>query len=191
MSMPSFLKKNAVTLLLVAGIIAYVVVAGRTRFCATCAFITDSVGLSETSGDDGGAPGEEVVWSVVSLDGAILSSDALKGQVVIVDFWATWCPPCRRKIPSLIELQESYKEDGLVIVGISADEDGPRVVREFAAELGMLYPLAMADDAVIQAFGGIEGLPTSFIINREGQVTSRHVGYTDKSVFENTILDLL
>src|SRR5215471_12826665 len=109
------------------------------------------------------------------VDGRHISSADWKGKVVIVNFWATWCPPCRAEIPDLIKLQNKYK-DQLQIIGISDDDDPPAVVKKWADQHGMNYPIVMATDDLRKAFTGVAALPTSFIINRESRIVMRHVG---------------
>jgi thiol-disulfide isomerase/thioredoxin len=110
-----------------------------------------------------------------TIDGKTLDSNDFNGKVVLVNFWATWCPPCRAEIPDLIALQNKYK-DQLQIIGISDDEDPPATVKKWADEHGMNYPIVMSNDELRKVFTGVAALPTSFIINRESRVVQRHVG---------------
>lgn len=130
-------------------------------------------------------------WSLKDLEGKVVSSEELKGKVVVLDFWATWCPPCRAEIPGYVELQKQYGKDGLVIVGASADEAGPAVVKEFAAKMGINYTMLMADEAISTAFGGVEALPTTFLIDRNGHIRDRKVGMEHKAEYEQKILAVL
>ena len=113
--------------------------------------------------------------TMTDVDGKSISTASLKGKVVIVNFWATWCPPCRAEIPDLIALQEKYK-DQLQIIGISDDEDPPAVVKKWADQHGMNYPIVMSTPELRKAFVGVRALPTSFIVNRESRMVIRHVG---------------
>ena len=135
--------------------------------------------------------GPAPAWELKDLDGRTVSSSQYAGKVVILDFWATWCPPCRAEIPGFVELQKAYGDRGLVIVGVSLDRGGPAPVKEFMRRFGMNYPVVMGDAAINRAYGGIEALPTTFIINREGHLVGRHVGYTDRQTFEDEIKPLL
>lgn len=129
-------------------------------------------------------------FELTDLEGRPLSLEQLKGKVVIVDFWATWCPPCRLEIPGFVRLQEEYGPKGLQIVGLSMD-DGPEVVREFMAQMKINYPVAIVGADIAKAFGGIEAIPTTFVIDRQGRIVSRHVGYVDAGTFQEEITSLL
>jgi thiol-disulfide isomerase/thioredoxin len=130
-------------------------------------------------------------WTLKDLNGAPVSMAQLKGKVVVVDFWATWCPPCRAEIPGYIEMARKHGKDGLVIVGISLDQGGPDVVKPFAAKMGINYQLVMGDDAVVAAFGGVEGIPTTFLIDRAGIIRDRKVGAEEAESYERKVLAVL
>jgi len=115
------------------------------------------------------------VFRVRDLDGREISPASLRGKVVIVNFWATWCGPCRAEIPDLVALQEKYK-DTLQVIGISEDEAGADVVRRFAAEHHVNYPVAMTTPEIEKLYPGVSALPTSFILDRESRVVQKHVG---------------
>jgi thiol-disulfide isomerase/thioredoxin len=120
------------------------------------------------------------------INGKIVSTADWKGKVVILNFWATWCPPCREEIPELIRLQEKYK-DKLLIVGASEDEDGPQKVLQFVQQHGMNYPVVMATKELIDNYGGVPALPTSFIIDSQGRVVMKHTGLYEYDVYEREI----
>ncbi len=130
-------------------------------------------------------------WTLKDLNGKDVSSDELKGKVVVVDFWATWCPPCRVEIPGYVQLQNKYGNDGLVIVGASLDQGGPEVVKPFAAKEGINYLMVMADEAIVGAFGGVEAIPTTFLIDRNGQIRDRKVGAEHTAEYEKKIAAVL
>ena len=111
-----------------------------------------------------------------------------KGKVIILDFWATWCPPCKAEIPFFIELQNQYGKDGLVILGAAIDDQNK--VRTFYRQYKINYPVGMADNAMQKAYGWIRGFPTTFVIDREGNIVRKYVGFRPKQVFENDFLAL-
>jgi thiol-disulfide isomerase/thioredoxin len=114
-------------------------------------------------------------FTLRDLDGREVSPASLRGKVVIVNFWATWCGPCRAEIPDLVALQTKYR-DTLQVIGISEDEAGVEVVKRFAAEHKINYPVAMITPEVEKLFPGISALPTSFIIDRDSRIVQKHVG---------------
>jgi thiol-disulfide isomerase/thioredoxin len=122
-------------------------------------------------------------FTVHDLDGKAISSDSLRGKVTIVNFWATWCPPCRAEIPDLIALQDKYR-DQLQIIGVSQDETGPEIVRKFAADQHMNYPIVMTTPEIERIFTGIYALPTSFVIDRNAQIVQKHVGMLNAETTE-------
>lgn len=129
-------------------------------------------------------------WELKGVDGKTVKSSDFAGKVVILDFWATWCGPCRMEIPGFIELQKQYADKGLVVIGISLDQDGASAVKPFIEKMGINYPIVLGDEAVVSAFGGIEGIPTTFIIDRAGNIVRKHVGYAPKAEFEADIKPL-
>jgi thiol-disulfide isomerase/thioredoxin len=127
---------------------------------------------------------------VNDLDGDIVSTAALHGKVVLLNFWATWCPPCRDEIPQLVQLANLYK-DRLVIIGVSMDDAPPPEVKRFAIEMGINYLVVMGSREMVVEYGGVPALPTTFIINPDGGVVQKHVGLFPRYVYENEIRALL
>jgi peroxiredoxin len=130
-------------------------------------------------------------WTLKDVNGADVTSEQFKGKVVVIDFWATWCPPCREEIPGYVALAQKYGQDGLVIIGISLDQGGPEVVKDFAKKYKINYPLVMGDDTVVAAFGGVEAIPTTLLIDRDGQVRDRKLGMVEKEEYEKRIVAAL
>jgi thiol-disulfide isomerase/thioredoxin len=129
-------------------------------------------------------------FKVKDLDGKDLSLEAIKGKVVLLNFWATWCGPCRAEIPSLIQLQNRYK-DRLQIIGMVVDDDDEDVIRAVVKEESINYPVALTTIQVRMAYGGIMALPTVFVINAEGLVVQKHVGLFNPALYESEVRALL
>jgi cytochrome c biogenesis protein CcmG/thiol:disulfide interchange protein DsbE len=130
-------------------------------------------------------------FTLQDLKGNQVSLSDFKGKVVVLDFWATWCPPCVKEIPHFIELYEQYKDQGFAMVGISLDREGVSVVKSFAQKYKINYPILMADGQVDKAYGGIASIPTTFVIDSAGNIRQKYIGYRDKAVFEADIKALL
>lgn len=130
-------------------------------------------------------------WSLTDLEGKPVGTEALKGKVVVVDFWATWCGPCVHEIPGYVALQKKYADKGLVIVGLSVDQRGEAAVKPFAKKMNINYPLALATPEVVEAFGPVEAIPTTLLIDRDGKIRHRKVGAMDREEYEKLILSVL
>ena len=127
-------------------------------------------------------------FTLTDVVGHPLSLSNYRGKVVILDFWAPWCPPCRREIPDFISLQKQYASQGLQIIGIGLDQ--PSNVASFVQQYGINYPVAIGDDAISNLYGGVSGIPTTFIIDKEGNISNKFEGFTDRTVFEQEIKKL-
>ncbi|KAF0150557.1 MAG: alkyl hydroperoxide reductase [Ignavibacteria bacterium] len=131
-------------------------------------------------------------FELPTSDGKKLKFSSLKGKVVIVDFWATWCPPCRKGVPDLVELKKKYGKKGFEIVGISLD--GPQTkgdVVPFIKEYGINYPVVYGNQAVTVSYGGVQSIPTAFIIDKQGKIVATYVGLKPIEVYEEHIKKLL
>jgi thiol-disulfide isomerase/thioredoxin len=136
-------------------------------------------------------PAPAPAWRLKDVDGKVVTSDQFKGKVVVLDFWATWCGPCKREIPGYVGLQKKYAADGLVFVGVSVDDAGPEVVRKFIKEHAINYTIVMADDDIVNAYAPIEGYPTTFIIDRDGNIRNKKLGSRPTADYEKEILAVL
>lgn len=130
-------------------------------------------------------------FALPDLEGAVVKRSDLLGKVVILDFWATWCSPCRQEVPHFVELQSKYRDQGLAIVGLSLDAGGATVVSPFVEEYNVNYMMLIANDEAAKAYGGITGIPTTFVIDKTGKIVKRFMGYTAPEVFEEAIQPLL
>jgi thiol-disulfide isomerase/thioredoxin len=124
------------------------------------------------------------------LDGNVVSTAQWQGKVVLLNFWATWCPPCRQEIPILVDLAKKYK-DNLLIVGVSVDDGSPDDVREFAKAFHMNYPVVMWSHELVSEYGGVPALPTTFLINKDGRVVQKHEGLYPPEVYNTEVRALM
>jgi cytochrome c biogenesis protein CcmG/thiol:disulfide interchange protein DsbE len=124
-------------------------------------------------------------------DGKTVRLSDYRGKVVLLNFWATWCGPCKLEIPWFNEFQQQHRERGLVVLGISMDEEGWDVIKPFVSALKVNYRILLGDETVADLYGGVSSLPTSFLIDRQGRIASVHVGLVSKSVYEREIQELL
>ncbi|MEZ5351515.1 MAG: TlpA disulfide reductase family protein [Bryobacteraceae bacterium] len=114
-----------------------------------------------------------------------------KGKVVLLNFWATWCGPCKLEIPWFMEFEQKYKDNGLAVLGVSLDEEGWDVVKPYLERTKINYRILLGDDAVAQMYGGVDALPSSFIIDREGRIAAVHIGLVSKSEYQKDLDALL
>jgi len=153
-----------------------------------------SAGTPTPGGGGSGAIGTSAPeFALQDLDGKTVHIADFSGKVVILDFWATWCPPCRKEIPDFVAMQSKYGHQGLAIVGLSVDAGGAHDVRDFEQKqsIEINYPVLIANEETANAYGGVVGIPTTFVIDRKGKIVKRFVGYTPASEFEETIRPLL
>jgi thiol-disulfide isomerase/thioredoxin len=135
-------------------------------------------------------PDAAPAFQLKDLDGKALSLAEARGKIVLLNFWATWCGPCRAEIPDLVDLQKRYR-DQLEIIALATDEDDPDEVRRFILQSGINYRVAMASDEVRRDYGGVAALPTSFVIDAQGRIVQKHVGLNDPAVYELEVRAML
>ena len=126
-----------------------------------------------------------------TFDGKVTRLSDLKGRPVVLDFWATWCRPCRASMPHLSTMQERYRSRGLVVIGLAVDDGDPGRVRTFVDKLGVQFKVAMADEHVLDDYGPIRSIPTTFFIDRRGQVVRRLVGYIDEETLDGYVQEIV
>jgi peroxiredoxin len=143
----------------------------------------------------GGRPAAAVIkghdapdFVLTDLQGHSVKLSDLRGKAVVLNFWATWCPPCKEEIPWFVELQKRYGTEGLQVVGVSMDDDGDqKAVAKFAAENSINYPVLLGKEKVAEQYGGIDYLPTTFYIDRNGVVMERVFGQPGRSEIEQNV----
>jgi peroxiredoxin len=137
------------------------------------------------------------VFSLPDMNGRKVDLVSFKGQVIVLEFWATWCAPCREEIPLLNQIYKVYKEKGVVVIGISLDRKPPQEVKKFLDQLQVEYTNVMGDEQTFEKYsqmanlGPIRGIPATFVIDRQGQICQRYMGLTEKRILEEAIQAVL
>jgi cytochrome c biogenesis protein CcmG/thiol:disulfide interchange protein DsbE len=130
-------------------------------------------------------------FTLKDANGRTVTLSEYKGKVVLLNFWATWCGPCKIEIPWFMDFEQQYKDRGFAVLGVSMDEEGWEAVKPYVEEKRINYRVALGNDSVGDLYGGIESLPTTFVIDRDGRVAAAHKGLISKSDYQNEILQLL
>ncbi|HLP24829.1 MAG TPA: TlpA disulfide reductase family protein [Acidobacteriota bacterium] len=168
--------------------------------CLAAAVLLAACGKArQSAGESAAAPaaksalpivGKAPDFRITTLDGKEVTAAGLKGKVVVVDFWATWCGPCVAEIPGYVALQKKYGQD-LVIIGVSVDRGGSEKVKQFAQKNGMNYLVAMGDGALAESFGGFDAIPTTFLIDRDGNIRHQKTGSMAHEEYEALVKQVL
>jgi cytochrome c biogenesis protein CcmG/thiol:disulfide interchange protein DsbE len=124
---------------------------------------------------------------LTDLGGSKLQLSSLKGQAVVVNFWATWCEPCKIEMPWLVDLQKKYGPQGLQILGVAMDDAEDQAIRDFAKKMGVNYPVLKGTEALADLYGGLEGLPATFFVDRSGKISDEAMGLMSQSLIEDSI----
>lgn len=124
-------------------------------------------------------------------DGKIIESDSFSGKVLLLTFFATWCPPCAEEVPVLVKLQKELADAGFSVVGLSVDQTGPDSVAKFVKSEKINYPVLLAESQTTQDFGGVYGIPVAFLVNKSGNVVKKYTGYVQHEILEKDIRSLL
>lgn len=178
------MNRNTTVLVVVIFVVASMLLAGHfisQRHAAA------PLGAALTSADPAGRAAPD--FELKSIDGKSYKLADLRGKAVLLNFWATWCPPCKIEIPWFIELQKQYANQGLIVVGVAMDDDTnkQKVVKDFADQMKIDYPILLGTDQVADQYGGVDALPTTFFIGRDGKIVRRVMGLAGHSEFEEAI----
>ncbi len=141
-------------------------------FCMGGVFLLSHCSKEKSTPSPGLAPD----FTLKTLEGQEITLSQLKGKVVLLDFWATWCGPCRESIPHLIQLYKTYRENGFEVIGMSLDKGDAEVVRNFARAMDIPYPIVMAPEDVVRNYR-VTAIPTTFLIDKEGKIRERTTGF--------------
>jgi peroxiredoxin len=161
-------------------------------FAAGCARKAPPQGGAVSTAEDSGTVGSPApAFELKDLDGKTVRLADFHGKVAVVNFWATWCPPCRAEVPDFVRLQAKYRSQGLAIVGLSLDAEGAGKVRPFVDEYNVNYTMLLANDETARAYGGIVGIPTTFVLDRNGTIVKKLIGKAEYQTIEEAILPLL
>jgi cytochrome c biogenesis protein CcmG/thiol:disulfide interchange protein DsbE len=147
----------------------------------------EKVSIPANAGEIGSQAPE---FELADLSGKKVRLSDLKGRVVIVDFWATWCGPCRAEIPDFVRLQSKYRERGLTILGVAVNSE-EKVVRSFAEDHDINYPVLLEGDETTKLFGGVYAIPTTFVLDRQGRIVKKFIGAMPAEAFEEAVQPLL
>ena len=174
--MESPVKRSPLALVVVAFVVALMLYVGYHKARRSAAS-TPRIAQSTIAPD----------FSLESLDGKTMRLSDLRGKAVLLNFWATWCGPCKIEMPWFVDLQNQYGSQGLQIVGVAMDDGSKEDIAKFAKDMGVNYPILIGKESVGDQYGGVPALPESFIIARDGKVVDKIVGLRGKSEIEDSI----
>ncbi len=172
------MNRNSVVIVVVILAVTGMLVAGKFLVRGSRPGLSASAGVKGQLAPD---------FALQDLNGQTVRLSDLRGKAVLLNFWATWCPPCKVEIPWFIDLQKQYAAQGLEIIGVSMDDSGPDKVASFARQMGINYPVLIGNDKVADLYGGVQALPTTFYIGRDGKFVSRVYGLVSHSEVESNV----
>ena len=175
------MKRDPVVILIVAMVVSLMLVFGFNL----------SRRAPKTSGDVQFKNGEAPDFALQSVDGSTVRLSDYRGKAVVLNFWATWCAPCKIEMPWFVELQKQYGQDGLQFVGVAMDDASPKDIAQFAKDLGVNYPILVGKEAVGDAYGGIPFMPETFFIARDGKLVDKILGLKGRGEIEDNIKKIL
>jgi len=176
---PPAAKRNPAALFFIAAVVAAMLFVGfhAARRAGS--------GGAPDSLDPAGKPAPD--FTLETLDGTNVTLNSYRGQAVMLNFWATWCGPCKIEMPWFVELQKEYGPQGLQIVGVAMDDSSKDDIQKFVKEMGVNYTILVGKESVGQAYGGVDVLPTTFFIDRDGKIVTREFGLQSRSLFVDNI----
>jgi len=177
-------RRNAAVIIVVVVAVAAMLIGGQYL-----AHRGERSGTITAGGPKPGAAAPD--FTLQSLDGKTVRLTDFRGKAVLLNFWATWCEPCKLEMPWFVELQKQYGPQGLEVLGVAMDDSGKETVAKFAKDMGVNYPVLLGKESVGDEYGGLEYLPTSFYIDRDGKVVARVFGLRSRSDIEDWIKEAL
>lgn len=175
------MKRNVIFLALIVLVVTALLMAGK--FMSKNSGSNSTVSAIFQAAPEGPKKGDVAPdFTLKTLDGKDFKLSSLQGKAVMINFWATWCEPCKIETPWLVELQKKYGDKGFQILGVAVDDAGEKAIGEFAHKMQMNYPVLLGTEKVADLYGGVEGLPTNFILDRSGKVVGSEKGLVSESV---------
>ncbi|HET7873654.1 MAG TPA: TlpA disulfide reductase family protein [Terriglobales bacterium] len=174
------MKRNVIFLALIILVVTALLMAGKFMSKGGSNSTVSAIFQAAPEGPKKGDPAPD--FTLKTLDGKDLKLSSLHGKAVMINFWATWCEPCKIETPWLVELQKKYGDKGLQILGVAVDDAGEKAIADFAHKMQMNYPVLLGTEKVADLYGGVEGLPTNFILDRSGKVVGSEKGLVSESV---------